>query len=192
MNSSSRKKFPMTNIGSVSLLMIFIVLCMVTFAALSLSSASYDARSAEKSAAHTTAYYQASNKAETVLAAIDQQLNICRTVASDSAAYYQLLQGYFQQQTDPLLTFSDTQADVSNSDSGNTASVSWQVSISDSQALQVILSLPDPFSGTSDTTASEQTDSHMASVQKLYRITSWQVVSTKDWNGDNSVKLLQP
>ena len=34
----NKRKFPVTNIGSVSLLMIFIVLCMVTLAALSLSN----------------------------------------------------------------------------------------------------------------------------------------------------------
>ena len=41
----NKRKFPVTNIGSVSLLMIFIVLCMVTLAALSLSTASGSYRS---------------------------------------------------------------------------------------------------------------------------------------------------
>ena len=65
-SSYQQQKFSVTNIGSVTLMMIFIVLCMVTFAALSLSSASYDWRSAKKSADHTTAYYQTSNQAETI------------------------------------------------------------------------------------------------------------------------------
>ena len=43
----NKRKFPVTNIGSVSLLMIFIVLCMVTLAALSLSTASGSNRSAQ-------------------------------------------------------------------------------------------------------------------------------------------------
>ena len=60
----NKRKFPVTNIGSVSLLMIFIVLCMVTLAALSLSTASGSYRSAQTLAGHTTAYYRASNKAE--------------------------------------------------------------------------------------------------------------------------------
>lgn len=44
----NKRKFPVTNIGSVSLLMIFIVLCMVTLAALSLSTASGSYRSADR------------------------------------------------------------------------------------------------------------------------------------------------
>ena len=50
----NKRKFPVTNIGSVSLLMIFIVLCMVTLAALSLSTASGSYRSAQTLAGHTT------------------------------------------------------------------------------------------------------------------------------------------
>lgn len=58
----NKRKFPVTNIGSVSLLMIFIVLCMVTLAALSLSTASGSYRSAQTLAGHTTAYYRAPTK----------------------------------------------------------------------------------------------------------------------------------
>ena len=81
-SSYQQQKFSVTNIGSVTLMMIFIVLCMVTFAALSLSSASYDWRSAKKSADHTTAYYQTSNQAETILSDIDPyQLQFVRALA---------------------------------------------------------------------------------------------------------------
>lgn len=71
----NKRKFPVTNIGSVSLLMIFIVLCMVTLAALSLSTASGSYRSAQTLAGHTTAYYRASNKAEKSL---QRQRRSCR------------------------------------------------------------------------------------------------------------------
>ena len=64
----NNENFLLRNIGSVSLLMIFIVLCMVTLAALSLSTASGSYRSAQTLAGHTTAYYRASNKAEKKLA----------------------------------------------------------------------------------------------------------------------------
>ena len=70
----NKRKFPVTNIGSVSLLMIFIVLCMVTLAALSLSTASGSYRSAQTLAGHTTAYYRASNKAEKKLAETEKIL----------------------------------------------------------------------------------------------------------------------
>lgn len=207
--SYQQQKFPITNIGSVTLLMIFIVLCMVTFAALSLSSASYDWRSAQKSADHTAAYYQASNQAEEALAQIDQILIQCRTTAADSTAYYQQVASACANLTDPNVSFTEGSADSNTSEASETGTVSasfisWQISISDSQALQVRLELLNPYEnapgnaadsanvtgsgsiGSGDSTAS------VGAVDSLYRITSWQVVSTKEWNGDNSLKLLQP
>lgn len=71
----NKHKPPITNIGSVSLIMIFIVLCMVTFAILSLSESTSDYKFTEKLAEHTTAYYTASSKAENALAEIDQILH---------------------------------------------------------------------------------------------------------------------
>lgn len=67
-SGSKQKNFPITNIGSVTLLMIFIVLCMITFAALSLSSAASDYQTARKSAIHAQEYYKASGRAEETLA----------------------------------------------------------------------------------------------------------------------------
>ena len=74
MDASNRRKFPITNIGSVTLMMILIVLCMVTFAALSLSTAVSDHQAAEKFTAHVHDYYEASNQAEEQLASIDEVL----------------------------------------------------------------------------------------------------------------------
>ena len=85
----NKRKFPVTNIGSVSLLMIFIVLCMVTLAALSLSTASGSYRSAQTLAGHTTAYYRASNKAEKKLAETEKILQACYHSTSDADSYYQ-------------------------------------------------------------------------------------------------------
>lgn len=62
------------NIGSSSLLIIFLILCLATFAILSLSSAKSDYTSGKKLAQHKKEYYEASAKAETVLAKIDQTL----------------------------------------------------------------------------------------------------------------------
>ena len=58
----NKRKFPVTNIGSVSLLMIFIVLCMVTLAALSLSTASGSYRSAQTLAGHTLDFVMAGKR----------------------------------------------------------------------------------------------------------------------------------
>ncbi len=55
---------PFTTIGVSSLLTVFIILCLVTFACLSLSTAKADYEFAQKYAAHKTAYYEACNQAE--------------------------------------------------------------------------------------------------------------------------------
>ena len=70
------------NIGSSSLLVIFLVLCLATFAILSLSSAQSDHSFAERLAAHKTGYYEASTKAEVITGEIDRILE--ETAASAS------------------------------------------------------------------------------------------------------------
>ena len=55
---------PVTTIGVPILLVVFIILCLVTFACLSLSTAKSDYSYSEKNATHKTEYYEACNKAE--------------------------------------------------------------------------------------------------------------------------------
>lgn len=62
------------NIGSSSLLVIFLILCLVTFAILSLSSAKSDYTFSERLAEHKRAYYEASARAEDIVAEIDSIL----------------------------------------------------------------------------------------------------------------------
>nr|WP_122012959.1 hypothetical protein [Maliibacterium massiliense] len=57
-------------VGSVSILAIFVVLCLTAFAALSLVSARADVKLARKSADAGAAYYAAEAQAETRLAAL--------------------------------------------------------------------------------------------------------------------------
>ena len=72
------------NIGSSSLLIIFLILSLVTFAVLSLSGAKSDYTFSEKLASHKTEYYKASNKAEKILKEIDETLAACAGTDSDS------------------------------------------------------------------------------------------------------------
>lgn len=62
------------NIGSSSLLVIFLILCLVTFAILSLSSARSDYSFSERLAEHRKEYYEASERAEMIVAEIDAVL----------------------------------------------------------------------------------------------------------------------
>ena len=71
-----QKKFtyPPLQIGTSFMLLVFIILCMVTFAVLSLSNSMKDYEYSKKNAERTTAFYEANNLAEEKLAEIDQAL----------------------------------------------------------------------------------------------------------------------
>ena len=60
----NKSQTPVTTIGVPSLLVVFIILCLVTFACLSLSTAKSNYSYSEANAAHKTEYYNACNKAE--------------------------------------------------------------------------------------------------------------------------------
>lgn len=164
----NKRKFPITNIGSVSLLMIFIVLCMVTFAALSLSTAATDYRSAQTLADHTSAYYKASNKAEKKLTETESILQTCYYASSDADSYYQMVR--------QKLDITDTAG------TSGPLTYSFKIRISKSQKLSVRLKVIYPDSTT--LTGSGTTSA-------FYQITCWKADSASDWNADNSLKLIQ-
>ena len=62
-NSSKKKQFGM-NIGSASILLVFVILCLVSFAVLSIVSANADSRLSTRVLERTTAYYDACNQAD--------------------------------------------------------------------------------------------------------------------------------
>ena len=70
------KKRPISfSIGTSSILMAFVLLCLVTFAALSYASSSADERLIATLRDRVTAYYQATDKAERWLAEVDASLS---------------------------------------------------------------------------------------------------------------------
>jgi Flp pilus assembly protein TadG len=118
----TKKRFPITNIGTVSLMMIFIILCMVVFAVLSLSDAMRDYNFSQKLATHTTEYYAASNQAESILSKVD---NILKNTTVDDN-YYENIELALQSQPDLPVTASYLDQSLY---------LSWQVDMNDSQAL---------------------------------------------------------
>lgn len=62
------------NVGTSSVLFIFVILCLVSFSVLSLSSAVSDYKLTERVGANSTAYYEACNNAEDILATTDATL----------------------------------------------------------------------------------------------------------------------
>lgn len=62
------------NVGTSSILMIFVILCLVCFATLSIVSANADNKLSSRVLERTTAYYNACNEAEISLSQIDDTL----------------------------------------------------------------------------------------------------------------------
>lgn len=70
MNEKNRRKPAGIGVGYLSIMMIFVVLCLTMLAALSYSTASNENKYSQKSADYTKAYYAADLEAKRTLAAV--------------------------------------------------------------------------------------------------------------------------
>ena len=86
--TSHKQPFVGMNIGSASILLIFVILCLVSFATLSIVSANADSRLSEKVLERTSAYYKACNEAERNLAGVDKTLQEIYQTSENEAAYF--------------------------------------------------------------------------------------------------------
>jgi hypothetical protein len=75
------------NLGTSSLLLIFVVLSLVSFAVLSLSSALSDKKLTDKTVEKNVSYYEACNEAYEKLADLDKKLIDIYKTSSDEASY---------------------------------------------------------------------------------------------------------
>lgn len=165
---SDKQQSSFVNIGSSSLLIIFLVLCLVTFAILSISSARSDHSFSEKFAERKTQYYDASAKASYVLDEIDGKLAELADAngANGKAAYIGQVIAAFQGITIDGVSIS---CDAPN----GKALIAYQIPTDDKQVLEVKLHVTDyTQNGT------------------YYEIKSWRVLSTDDWEGDQSLNLI--
>ena len=78
------------NIGTSSLILIFIVLCLTIFGLLSLSSAGSDWKLARKNAEAVRGYYKADGQAVEFLAMVEEVLSRC-SQADDEKEYLRLV-----------------------------------------------------------------------------------------------------
>lgn len=67
-----KKSFPIINMGTSLLLVVFIVICLIVFATLSLSSSLRDQKYTDKAVLKTENYYLAYSHAQKQLKEIDQ------------------------------------------------------------------------------------------------------------------------
>ncbi len=94
--NNNKKRFSMglsfsSGVGSASILVIFVILCLVSFATLSIVSANADYKLSKKVLDRTTAYYEASNQVEETLARLDSTLSSVYDTAATEEEYFQLV-----------------------------------------------------------------------------------------------------
>lgn len=82
----SKKRYGL-NIGTSSILIIIVILCLVCFSGLSITSANADYRLSKRLADRTTAYYDACNQAQSTLATLSTQLEELYQQSSSKADY---------------------------------------------------------------------------------------------------------
>ena len=196
---SEKAPAPFFNIGASSLLVIFLILCLVTFAILTLTSAKSDADFAEKLAHHKTNYYAACNTAESTLDEIDAVLadawqlsNIdtgktstnndssqSDSTSSDSSRPDSTSSGtaavFTEIKTQLTALNSREQLQLSMDFTQSEPTVSYAVAIDDKQNLCVTLTLA----------------AAPAKGEAYYRISQWQVQSSGEWNGDQTLNLMK-
>ncbi len=76
------------NVGSSSILLIFVILCLISFATLSIVSANADAKLSRRVVERTTAYYEACNQAQTDIADMDDTLAAVYADSFDEEEYF--------------------------------------------------------------------------------------------------------
>ena len=72
--NKKKKRYPVINIGTASILTVFVVLAMVTFATLTYMTARRDARFNQQKLDSASAWYDAAGQARERIAKIDQEL----------------------------------------------------------------------------------------------------------------------
>ena len=153
------------HIGTSSILVIFILLSLVTFASLSFLSARSDYLLSQKIADRTSAYYEADTKAAYYLANVEG-------ILSKQYALYDNQKDYEAALKD---MFSDNDAFTIDT-TASPAIISYTMAISDTQNLYVELEVNYP---------SSQDDA-------LYHIITWRTFSTVDWQPENTLNLTNP
>lgn len=178
-----KTSYPIANMGSVPLLMTFIILCLAVFATLALSGAAREYQYSKKIAEYNLAYYEASNSATETLKEIDSLLH---------TAHLEFPDEYFRAAREQLSKLHDLQVDFT----GMEPVLTYEVPINDSQKLQVVLTLnpvediADGYGAAGSRQAYGQLEA--SAPAGYYRITAWQKLPSTEWKADNRMNLFHP
>ena len=132
-----RSRMSFSSIGSSLLLVIFLILCLVMFAVLSVTTARNNYLISEREAEHVTSKTAADNASEEILASL---ASLCEKAAASSSEEITTSAG-------------DVLVEIEQAESGHTV-FSWEIPFSDTQALSVSVDLasldePDEYTITS-------------------------------------------
>lgn len=136
----SSKRNKTIHIGFSTILMVFTMLCLVTFATLSLLTANADYRLSKKVAAKTEDYYEADLLAREYLLQIDESLEELYQNHADQNTFCQ--EALKQLQEMPL------PQGITKSSVSDENSYGFEIDINDAQTLSVVLELQEPQSDT--------------------------------------------
>ena len=100
------------NLGTSSLLLIFVVLSLVSFAVLSLSSALSDKKHTDKTVDKNVSYYSACNEAYEKLADLDKKLIDIYKASSDEASYLKACEELDLEMTIPVTEYQGLEVKV--------------------------------------------------------------------------------
>ena len=148
--------------GMTSLLMIFMVLCLATLAILAYASTKLDSTLTLRNVESTTAYYEASAKAQEALSQVDSRLQQLRSQAGgDKDSYAQQVRAAFN---------------ITEASEGSEETLPVEVieRIDELRMLRVRLRVPVALDG------------------PRYELTGYQAVNDSDWEAEQSVGYYVP
>lgn len=164
MKEKKSSSAPFLNIGTSSFLVVFLVLCLMTFAILSLTTSRGDYNLARKAADRKGVYYSALNASEEKLAELDELLSSALQQSADYSTYQALLYAELPEYGYVLST-----------DDDESLIVSFTQEMTDKQALSVSVSLTDPW---------------FENTGYLYRMRSRKITDQTEWEGDETITLI--
>ncbi len=163
--SSNKNTISGLGVGTSSILMIFVLLCLVVFAVLSFVSANADWKLNDKLAKRTSAYYEACEKAQDFLEEIDSRLDKLYMENPSMDQYTSACRSYLE-------TIAGHTSLESDSDR---FSFYFTETLSDEQYLAVTISIPfSPVPG-----------------GHYYKITAWQTKASQAWDPDTHLNVLE-
>ena len=159
----NKKRKSFFSIGTSSILIIFTLLVLVTFAVLSLVSANADVKLSQSASENITSFYLADHNAQISLQKIDATLAEIYLGSDDENTFYQNIKTHYNGQDEYTLEESDSKLYLS-----------FHTYVTDFEVLNSKLQLTFPRKNTDG----------------FYKILSWNLINTKEWALDEGVSVI--